>query len=317
MMNNEPFIVHGLSFIVITVEHERLMRMKKISLRIFSALMLFHLVFIPARFCVTGQEVLNEIQNRYEKTNDIEANFIQEYIGKVMKQPNRGEGKVYFKKKGMMRWDYTVPNQKLISNGHTLWYYQPDEKQVFVSDVSRVLKEKTPLAFLAGEGNLSRDFKLLNLNESVSQKEENFVVELAPKEPLATLSKLILTVDKKTYYCPSGRCLRWVGKCDTNPFHRYQNQCGALQLPLPIYHPTRNRSDEDAGTVCSSIGRKGSFQIDFFKSRERIDTVKLLDSKIFESSFTLPLLSAKAGIRILEFRIYSVLICLSSRPMPL
>jgi outer membrane lipoprotein carrier protein len=147
----------------------------------------------------TGQGVLNEIQDRYEKTTDFEANFIQEYIGKVMRQPNKGEGKVYFKKKGMMRWDYNVPNQKLISDGHTLWYYQPEEKQVLVSDVSRVLKEKTPLAFLAGEGNLGRDFKLLNLNESVSQKEDNYVVELVPKEPLATLSKLILTVDKKSY----------------------------------------------------------------------------------------------------------------------
>jgi outer membrane lipoprotein carrier protein len=180
-------------------ESERMTRMRKISLLIFPAFMLFHLVFNPVAFCATGQGVLNEIQNRYEKTNDFEANFIQEYIGKVMRQPNKGEGKVYFKKKGMMRWDYTVPTQKLISDGHTLWYYQPEEKQVLVSDVSSVLKEKTPLAFLAGEGNLSRDFKLLNLNESVSQKEDHYVVELAPKEPLATLSKLILTVDKKTY----------------------------------------------------------------------------------------------------------------------
>jgi outer membrane lipoprotein carrier protein len=180
-------------------QNERLTRMKEISPWIYSALMLFPLVFNPVAFGATGQTVLNEIQNRYEKTNDFEANFIQEYMGKVVRQPNKGEGKVYFKKKGMMRWDYTVPNQKLISDGHTLWYYQPEEKQVLVSDVSSVLKERTPLAFLTGEGNLSRDFHLLNLNESVSQREDNYVVELAPKEPLATLAKLILTVDKKTY----------------------------------------------------------------------------------------------------------------------
>jgi len=182
------------------LESEKVPAMKKISLITFFAFILFHLVFNPVAFCATGQEVLNEIQNRYEKTNDYESHFVQEYIGKGMRQPNRGEGKVYFKKKGMMRWDYTVPSQKLISDGHTLWYYQPEEKQVLVSDVSRVLREKTPLAFLAGEGNLGRDFSLLNLNESVSQKEENYVVELAPKEPLATLSKLVLTVDKKTYF---------------------------------------------------------------------------------------------------------------------
>jgi outer membrane lipoprotein carrier protein len=173
--------------------------MGKKSFLIFLTVMLFHLFPIPMAFCVTGQTVLNEIQDRYEKTSDFEANFIQEYVGKVMRQSSRGEGKVYFKKKGMMRWDYTVPNQKLISDGHTLWYYQPEEKQVLVSDVSRVLKEKTPLSFLTGEGNLSRDFNLLNLNEPVSQKEDNYVIELAPKEALATLAKLTLTVDKRTY----------------------------------------------------------------------------------------------------------------------
>jgi outer membrane lipoprotein carrier protein len=196
---NDRFIVHSLSFIVIMLGRERLLRMRKIFLLIFSVVILFHLFFDSVAFCATGQAVLNEIQSRYEKTNDFEANFIQEYIGKVMRQSDKGEGKVYFKKKGMMRWDYTVPNQKLISDGHNLWYYQPEEKQVLVSNISTVLKEKTPLAFLAGEGSLNRDFNLLNLNESVSQKEDNYVVELAPKEPLATLSKLTLTVDKKTY----------------------------------------------------------------------------------------------------------------------
>jgi outer membrane lipoprotein carrier protein len=173
--------------------------MKRISLSVFSALMLFHLSFHSVAFCITGQELLNGIQNRYEKANDVEANFIQEYIGKGMKQATRGEGKVYLKKRGMMRWDYTTPHQKLISDGHTLWFYQPDEKQVLVSDLSNVLKERTPLAFLAGEGDLGRDFDLLNLKESVSQKEESYVIELTPKEPLATFSKLVLTVDKKAF----------------------------------------------------------------------------------------------------------------------
>ena len=174
--------------------------MKKISLLVFPIFILSVLTFITEVFGTPGQTVLAEVQKRYENTNDIEASFLQEYIGKVMKRAQRGEGKVFFKKKGMMRWDYQAPNQKLISNGLTLWYYQPEENQVFVSDVSKVIKEKTPLAFLSGEGDLSRDFKLLNFNESVSQKEENFVLELTPKEPNAALSKLTLTVDKKTYY---------------------------------------------------------------------------------------------------------------------
>jgi len=173
---------------------------KTICLLIGVTFILFGMVFLPRVFGVTGEAILIEIQKRYESTNDLEATFLQEYIGKVMKRVQKGEGKVFFKKKGMMRWDYQNPNQKLISNGVTFWYYQPEENQVFVSDVSRVIKERTPLAFLAGEGDLSRDFKIINFNESVSQKEETFVLELAPKEPNAALSKLTLTVDKKTHY---------------------------------------------------------------------------------------------------------------------
>src|SRR4030065_741439 len=71
--------------------------------------------------------------------------------------------------------------------------------QVLLSDISKVRQDKTPLAVLAGEGNLGRDFNILNLNESVSQKENNYIIELSPKEALATLAKLTLTVDKKTH----------------------------------------------------------------------------------------------------------------------
>ena len=80
--------------------------MKTMSLWIGMAFILFEMTFIPEVFGTPGQTILAEIQKRYDNTNDLEASFLQEYIGKVMKRPQRGEGKVFFKKKGMMRWDY-------------------------------------------------------------------------------------------------------------------------------------------------------------------------------------------------------------------
>ncbi len=169
--------------------------MKKIFL-LCAVLALLGAFSQPAAYGASGQAVIGEIQKLYETANDFEADFQQEYIGKVMMRSQKGEGKVYFKKRGMMRWDYRVPNYQLITNGHTLWYYQPEDKQVFVSEVSKVIKEKTPLAFLAGEGKLTRDFTLIHLNES---KEGQYVLELAPKEANPALGKLSLTVDRKTY----------------------------------------------------------------------------------------------------------------------
>jgi outer membrane lipoprotein-sorting protein len=79
--------------------------MRGIFVLMSMGLMVMNLAVLPMTFGATGQEVLGEIQNRYEKTSDSEANFIQEYFGKMMKGGPKG-GKVYFKKKGMMRWDY-------------------------------------------------------------------------------------------------------------------------------------------------------------------------------------------------------------------
>jgi len=173
--------------------------MKSCFVFLCMGLLFLSLTIPPNVFGKTGQEVLGEIQKRYEKTSDSEADFLQEYLGKMMKGGPKGEGKVYFKKKGMMRWDYNVPNQKIISDGQSFWFYRPDDNQVMVSEVSKDFLERTPLAFLAGEGDLRRDFNLLDFNESVSPREDHYVVELAPKEPQAGLSRLRLTVDKKTY----------------------------------------------------------------------------------------------------------------------
>lgn len=145
---------------------------------------------------VRGQEILEIIQNQYTNTFDLEANFSQEYIGKVMRQPQKGEGKVYFKKRGMLRWDYQIPKQQLISDGQTLWFYQPEENQVVVSDVSKMIKE---FGFLTGEGDLRRDFKLIETKEQSSNKEGNLILELIPRETHPSLTKVVLTVDKRTY----------------------------------------------------------------------------------------------------------------------
>jgi outer membrane lipoprotein carrier protein len=170
---------------------------RKISLLICFSFFLFGLAFYSVVFSATAQTVLTEIQNQYEKTNEFEANFVQEYIGKVMRQSQKGEGKVFFKKKGMMRWDYRVPNQKIISDGQTLWFYQPEENQVLISHDDKMIKE---FGFLVGEGDLRRDFKLININDSPSQKEDHIVIEITPKESHPAVSKLSLTVDRKTYF---------------------------------------------------------------------------------------------------------------------
>lgn len=170
--------------------------MRKKRLLICITFFLFGMGFHSLPTGEASPSVLEEIQNRYEKTSDFEAGFLQEYIGKVMRQSQKGEGKVFFKKKGMMRWDYKVPNQKIISDGQTLWFYQPEENQVLVSAADKMIKE---FGFLAGDGDLKRDFKLLNIQDPSPSNQNHLLVEITPKESHTAVSKLSLTVDKKSY----------------------------------------------------------------------------------------------------------------------
>ena len=68
-------------------------------------------------------------------------------------------GRVMVKKPGKMRWDYTAPEEKLfVSDGSRIYFYIPQDKQVIVSDVPTDDQATTPALFLAGKGNLTRDF---------------------------------------------------------------------------------------------------------------------------------------------------------------
>jgi len=215
---------------------------------------LFCMAFHSITFGISDQAILAEIQNRYENTNALEAKFIQEYIGKVMRQPQKGEGKVYFKKKGMMRWDYQVPNQKFISDGQTLWYYQPEENQVFISNAEKMIKE---FGFLAGEGDLRRDFKFLNMNESSSQKEDLFIFELAPRESHPAVSKLSLSVDKKTYYILQVDVIDGLGNVTRTRFTDIKTN---IELPHSFFQfkvPSGVEVIKMQESSTSSLGEKG------------------------------------------------------------
>ncbi len=68
-------------------------------------------------------------------------------------------GRLLVKKPGKMRWDYTAPETKLfVSDGVKMYSYIPQDKQVIVSAVPPDDKATTPTLFLAGKGNLTRDF---------------------------------------------------------------------------------------------------------------------------------------------------------------
>lgn len=100
------------------------------------------------------------VQAFYDAVQTYHADFEQTYTNEAMGETQVSSGHVYFKKPGRMRWDYATPEPKhLISNGRTLWVYEPEFQQVYQQDLS-TSDLPTAVRFLMGEGNLEEDFRI-------------------------------------------------------------------------------------------------------------------------------------------------------------
>jgi outer membrane lipoprotein carrier protein len=66
---------------------------------------------------------------------------------------------VKVKKPGKMRWVYTNPEPKeFVSDGVKIYSHLPQDRQVLVADVPSGSSATTPTLFLAGKGDISRDY---------------------------------------------------------------------------------------------------------------------------------------------------------------
>jgi outer membrane lipoprotein carrier protein len=108
-----------------------------------------------------GDDLARAIQNHYQQVRDFTAGFEQAYVGGALKRRTVERGTVAIRKPGRMRWDYESPEKKLfISDGTRMYFYVPADKQVRVSPMPADGRVPTPILFLAGRGDLLRDFRV-------------------------------------------------------------------------------------------------------------------------------------------------------------
>src|SRR2546423_328063 len=110
-----------------------------------------------ARGAVAGdplKDALAKLQQRYETTRTLTADFQQSVSSKTLAGTLDSKGRVAFEKPNRMRWDYEPPDsQQIIGDGETLWIYQPDDRQVIKAPLSKAFQARTPVNFLAGLGH--------------------------------------------------------------------------------------------------------------------------------------------------------------------
>jgi outer membrane lipoprotein carrier protein len=147
----------------------------------------------------TPADLAQALQSRYDRVKDFSADFVHRYRGGALRREAVERGTLLIKKPGKMRWEYTAPEQKLfVSDGLKIYSYLPQDKQVLVSSVPDDASAPTPALFLAGKGNLTRDFDVSFTELPTDMATDSRAIKLVPKTKQAEYDWLVLAVDAKT-----------------------------------------------------------------------------------------------------------------------
>lgn len=147
----------------------------------------------------TPSELALALQKKYDGIRDFSADFVHTYRGGVLRKALSETGRLLVKKPGKMRWDYAAPEKKLfVSDGVKIYSYVPADKQVMVGTVPAGDAATTPALFLAGKGNLTRDF-----TASLGEVPKTFpsatrALKLVPRTPQPDYDWLVLLIDPST-----------------------------------------------------------------------------------------------------------------------
>ena len=147
----------------------------------------------------TAAELALSLQKKYDTIRDFSADFVHTYRSGALRKQLTEKGHLLIKKPGKMRWDYTSPEQKLfVSDGIKVYSYIPQDKQVMVSDVPKDDTASAPGLFLAGKGNLVRDFTASLAEVPAGMPAGTKALKLVPKTAQPDYDWIVLLVDQAT-----------------------------------------------------------------------------------------------------------------------
>jgi outer membrane lipoprotein carrier protein len=120
-------------------------------------------------------QLAQAVDAHYNHLHSLQSDFTEIYRGDG---PERVEaGTLWLKKPRKMRWEYRSPNDKLfVSDGETVWFYQPAERQLRKTAFRKLDDLRSPIAFLLGKAKLENELQDLSK-----------VVDQSPLQPANTL----------------------------------------------------------------------------------------------------------------------------------
>ena len=142
--------------------------------------------------------LVDGVERYFARMNDYSSDFVQ-FSQDQLNRKRQDAGHLYLKKSKMMRWEYKSPEEQLfISDGKTVYFYVPADKQVNKDAVKDTFDDRMPLMFLLGRSNLRDEFKSFELLSAKPFLAGTKVVRMTPRRK-TDIKDLIMEVDPANY----------------------------------------------------------------------------------------------------------------------
>lgn len=144
-------------------------------------------------------ELVERVRAACAGVRDLSAAFHQTASNRSLGQVQEASGVLLLKRPGKMRWEYQKPEPRLyVTDGKTLWAYNPGDKQVMVQEVEAAFSSRLPLAFLAGDCELRKEFEVSLVENAATRAAGTALLDLKPKQPEAGIARMLLEISPKT-----------------------------------------------------------------------------------------------------------------------
>jgi len=137
---------------------------------------------------VVWADAAGDLQGRLNKVSTFHASFTQKVTDGSGATVQEGQGDLWVKRPNLFNWHMTQPDESiLVSDGKTLWFYNPFVEQVSASWLKDVASN-TPFMLIAR--NQSSDWNQYN----IKQNGDDFV--LTPKNGAGNLKQFTINVGR-------------------------------------------------------------------------------------------------------------------------
>lgn len=154
-------------------------------------------------WALTLNDVVSKVENNYKNVVAFRGSFNQAATLKTLNKVQQAQGDIFYKKPNKVKWQYTSPTeQEIISDGNTIWMYFPENRQVYIYDLTDTFNQEVanqgqiPGNFLTSLGYLRRDFNVQWGTPRDRDAQGNYIIELVPKRPIVNVRNIFIVVPR-------------------------------------------------------------------------------------------------------------------------